>query len=363
MTAPLYAGARAGLPDSVAALRRIVEAAAALDIRAEPAARPDAHPDAHPAARARAVTLRGDGWSVGLDAGDRGLDLAAEACDAVVMRGIKEMAVHFLAEIDPPAAEALRWSDGARPGALAADFQAWTWRGARAPVMPGLDRLVFEVEDAARYAGAPMHVRLLVPPVETGDGEGAAWPRQKPNGGLAWPAGPQALATRVYTVRRADVARGEVEIDAVVHGDDLLAGWAARARPGWRLGALGPSGGPPAADAALMAAADLCALPALARAFEAAPGRRGLAVVAAPPEAAAYLAPPPGIALRLLPPDTAPEALADALLDAAEAAMGAADPPRWWIAAETAAVRRARVRLDALGVPRDRRDCVAYWRA
>ena len=184
MTAPLYAGARAGLPDSVAALRRIVEAAAALDIRAEPAA----HPDAHPAARARAVTLRGDGWSVGLDAGDRGLDLAAEACDAVVMRGIKEMAVHFLAEIDPPAAEALRWSDGARPGALAADFQAWTWRGARAPVMPGLDRLVFEVEDAARYAGAPMHVRLLVPPAGTGDGEEAAWPRQKPNGGLAWPA-------------------------------------------------------------------------------------------------------------------------------------------------------------------------------
>jgi len=344
MSAPLTAGALAGLADPQDALSRLAAMAEGWDLHARPAGDDG-------------LELLGAGWSVALRPAPGGLSLAAEAGDEAILRGLKEMAEFMLADLSPEAAERLRWSDGARPGAPAADFREWTYLR-RGPALPGLDRLVFACEDAARYAGAPMHVRLLVPPC---DGSAAEWPRQKPNGGLAWPAGEAALAMRVYTVRRADPARGEIEVDAVIHGDDLLAGWAARARPGWRLGVLGPSGVAPEGGP-LIAGADLCALPALARILEADPAREGLAVVAAPPEAAAYLAPPAGVALTVLPPETGAEALAEALFAAAEARSLPASA-RWWFAAEAAAVRRLRGRLDALGVDRARRDCVAYWRA
>ena len=122
-------------------------------------------------------------------------------------------------------------------------------------------------------------------------------------------------------------------------------------------------GGRPA-DGPLLAAADLSALPALARILAADPAREGLALAAAPPEAARYLAPPLGVTLRLAPPETGAEALADLFLEAAETALPACSAPaRWWFAAEAAGVRRVRARLDALNVDRARRDCVAYWRA
>ncbi|SFH61906.1 siderophore-interacting protein [Albimonas pacifica] len=344
MSAPLTAGALADLSDPQDALQRLAAMAEGWGLNVRPS-------------DAGGLAMRGEGWAVDILPAPGGLSLAAEAGDEAILRGLKEMAEFMLADLSAEAAERLRWSDGARPGAPAADFREWTYLRRHA-VMPGLDRLVFACADAARYAGAPMHVRLLVPPC---DGSAAQWPRQKPNGGLAWPAGEATLAARVYTVRRADAASGEIEVDAVVHGDDLLAGWAARARPGWRLGVLGPSGAPPL-DGPLMAGADLCALPALARILAASAGREGLAVVAAPAEAAAYLAPPAGIALKILPPDAGAEALADAFLEAAEA-RPLSPSARWWFAAEAAGVRRVRGRLDALGVARGRRDCVAYWRA
>ncbi|MDF2235517.1 siderophore-interacting protein [Albimonas sp. CAU 1670] len=346
MTARLTAGARADLSEPADALRRLIEDSVEMELGPEPT-------------EDGRLRLTGEGWSVEAAAGPQGLSLRLDAVDGTLMRGVKEMAIHLLARVSPEASEALRWSDGAVPGALPADLRLWTWLR-RTPVAPGLDRLTFATEDAARYAGEAMHVRLLAPPC---DGRAAEWPRQKPNGGFAWPEGEAALAARVYTVRRARPELGEVDVDVVDHGPDLLAGWVARARPGWRLGALGPSGGPPPDDGLLIAGADLCALPALARLLEAAPRRRGIVVAAGPAEAAAYLAPPPGVALRLMPPETPAEALAEAYLAAAAELSGDLAQARWWFAAEAAGARRARAGLDGRGVDRRRRDCVAYWRA
>ncbi|MCZ2402578.1 siderophore-interacting protein [Paenarthrobacter sp. Z7-10] len=83
-----------------------------------------------------------------------------------------------------------------------------------------------------------------------------------------WPA------TRTYTIRWVNPAKGELAIDFVVHGDEGLAGpWAAAARPGDRLIISGPGGAyrpNPDADWYLMAG-DESALPAIAAAVESLP--------------------------------------------------------------------------------------------
>jgi len=96
-----------------------------------------------------------------------------------------------------------------------------------------------------------------------------------------WPFDPDALrltepaerwpVTRTYTVRAYDPDRNEMSIDFVVHGDEGLAGpWAARARPGDRIGFFGPGGGyapDPSADRHLLVG-DEAALPAIAAALD-----------------------------------------------------------------------------------------------
>ena len=84
----------------------------------------------------------------------------------------------------------------------------------------------------------------------------------------------QRPTVRTYTVRRVDVARREITVDFVVHGEHGVAGpWAASAQPGQRLFLMGPSGAyapDPAADWYLFAG-DEAGLPAIGAALEALP--------------------------------------------------------------------------------------------
>lgn len=79
---------------------------------------------------------------------------------------------------------------------------------------------------------------------------------------------------RTLTVRRADPASRELDIDVVVHGEHGAAGiWAAAARPGQPVYVMGPSGAyapDPGADWHLLAG-DESALPAISVALEALP--------------------------------------------------------------------------------------------
>lgn len=88
------------------------------------------------------------------------------------------------------------------------------------------------------------------------------------------------LATRVpvikrtYTVRSFNAVAGEVTMDFVVHGDaGIAAPWAAQAKPGDVIAAVGPGGGySPRPEAAWhLLAGDATALPAIAAALEALP--------------------------------------------------------------------------------------------
>ncbi|KMO78513.1 NADPH-dependent ferric siderophore reductase [Mycobacterium sp. BK558] len=129
----------------------------------------------------------------------------------------------------------------------------------------------------------------------------------------------QRPTVRTYTVRRVDLARREIAIDFVVHGEHGVAGpWAASAQPGQRLFLMGPSGAyapDPAADWYLFAG-DEAALPAIGAALEALPANAiGYAFIeVAGPEDEIELTVPPGVQLRwiyrggradLVPEDTA----------------------------------------------------------
>ena len=109
-------------------------------------------------------------------------------------------------------------------------------------------RLTLKGDDLGRFAEGGLHVRLLLPV----EGVRQRWPVTGDDGRPWWPDGNPPPA-RVYTLRRIDVAAGEVEIDMLLHADHHDAPGAAfaeRARPGDVVGMTGPGGGdlPEAAD-------------------------------------------------------------------------------------------------------------------
>ena len=81
------------------------------------------------------------------------------------------------------------------------------------------------------------HVKLFFP---NADGE-LVTPTLGPNG-PEYPPGREPSPMRDYTPRRHDVARNELTIDFVLHGDGPASNWAAQAAPGQRIGAGGPRG-------------------------------------------------------------------------------------------------------------------------
>lgn len=138
-------------------------------------------------------------------------------------------------------------------------------------VTPLMRRVVFACENAAAYAApeAGYHVRLLLPPA----GRPPRWPSLAADGRMEWPAGEDALTSRVYTIRSVDAATNGVAVDFVLHGGGGSPGadFARGARPGDVVGILGP-GGDGAPDAKrLLLLGDEAALPAIARMAESLP--------------------------------------------------------------------------------------------
>jgi NADPH-dependent ferric siderophore reductase len=110
---------------------------------------------------------------------------------------------------------------------------------------------------------------------------------------------------RTITVRRADPAAREIDVDIAVHGDHGAAGpWAATAQPGQPMYLMGPSGAyspDPAADWYLLAG-DETALPAISVALESLPanaiGRAFIEI--AGPEDEVTLTAPDGVQINWL---------------------------------------------------------------
>jgi NADPH-dependent ferric siderophore reductase len=99
---------------------------------------------------------------------------------------------------------------------------------------------------------------------------------------FAVPDGDGRTYRRRYTIRRLDAQAGLLDVDAVVHGDGPGARWAATARPGARIDAIGPRGSITLApgDAWHLFTAEDSALPATFAMVEALPpGSRAIALV------------------------------------------------------------------------------------
>lgn len=170
-------------------------------------------------------------------------------------------------------------------------------------------------------------------------------------------------AMRDYTPRRIDLAKGELDIDFVLHGDGPAATWAAQAAPGQALHIGGPRSSlivPDVFDSYLLIG-DETALPAIARRLEELPAqRKALAVIEI--ENLAERQPLHSAAAReviWVERHAVEEALVRAVTDLTlpDGALYA------WVATEAALSRRVRkVLLQVHGVPEIAVKAAGYWR-
>jgi NADPH-dependent ferric siderophore reductase len=215
---------------------------------------------------------------------------------------------------------------------------------------------------------------------------------------------------RTYTVRAVRQPVREVDVDIVCHhGTGPAARWAEAARPGDRLGLIGPDAGyqgdhggvefrPPAAMATVLLAGDETAVPAICAILERLPEQaRGEALLEVPvPADTLPVDPPPHVRVRWLPRHGAPQgsqlipavtAAADRLLSRHPAPPGhpfddidvdeqilwevpeAAGTPAGagelyaWLAGEAAVIRTLRRQLVAdRGLDRRSVAFMGYWR-
>lgn len=231
-----------------------------------------------------------------------------------------------------------------------------------ADVTPSVRRILLTSSPAAVAAAGPT-VNLLVPRV--GDRE-PRWPRVARDGRIVWPEGAHGVALRSYTARRQDPARGEVEIDFVLHGDGPAAAWAGAAAPGALLGVAGGASLGERPAGRLLLAGDETALPAISRILaEAAPGVSGIAFVevASPAEEQPLIAPAEVNVRWLHRNGTAPGE--SSLLADSVAALDPYDGPDVfaWVGAESAAVRAIRADLRGRwGLARAQHHAIGYWR-
>lgn len=209
---------------------------------------------------------------------DGNLELLAEGNDptslAFVKLSLAEHILSFAAEDKPR----IVWSGDGAAGSPLPYFREMRVIGAR-NLTPRMRRVRLSGPDLARFATGGLHVRLLIPPKR---GVVPSWPVTGEDGRPVWPTGEDRPIIRIYTIRNIDVAKGELDIDVVLHEGDETPGstWAKYASPGDVVGLMGPGGGDvPVADWYLFAG-DETALPAIARILAALPaGAKATAVI------------------------------------------------------------------------------------
>lgn len=173
---------------------------------------------------------------------------------------------------------------------------------------------------------------------------------------------------RIYTIRRFDPETCQVEIDFVRHEDDSPAmRWLAAARPGTRVGMIGPRQHflpPQIAGKRAAIFADETAIPAVYAILAAWPeGGLGDVWVETWDEAAfAELPRPEGVGLHLLLRTVSqPAGTAQRLLAAARAIATPADCTVW-AAGERVEMRDLRGHFQKAGVARDHMQVIGYWK-
>ncbi|MCB8821829.1 DUF2218 domain-containing protein [Microvirga rosea] len=213
-----------------------------------------------------------------ITAGDNGLDLRAEAHDPTSLSYVKMSVAEHLSTFVVDEKPRLVWTGDGAAGTPLPYFREMRVVSAR-NVTPRMRRVTLSGPDIGRFETGGLHVRLLIPPKA---GQAPSWPVTGEDGRPVWPTGEDRPIIRIYTIRHIDAARGEMDIDIVLHDGDATPGstWARQAAPGDLVGVMGPGGGDvPVADWYLFAG-DETALPAISRILNSLPaGCQATAIV------------------------------------------------------------------------------------
>ncbi|MFD4636201.1 siderophore-interacting protein [Lentzea sp. NPDC058436] len=207
----------------------------------------------------------------------------------------------------------------------------------------------------AEFPIAPLstatHVKVVVPQEDSGE---VVLPTLGEHG-LSAPDGVE-LAIRDYTVRAFDPVERSLTLDFVLHDHGPAGRWAITAKPGDRLGVLGPRGYRvyPACSHYLLGA-DETALPALERWLEEVPREARVDVVVLAP-AAGRRELPHHPRLRLQWIEGSAEDLVAALVSRSSAGTFL------WAAGESGIVAPLRRHLQDAGADRTAFDVSGYWR-
>lgn len=292
------------------------------------------------------------------------LVMRATAEDAEGLARIKDLlatAVQVYAKEENPN---IVWSGDLSAETRLAQFREMTVRSV-SDVTSHMRRIRFEGGDLARFGKfGGMHIRVLLPTRQVPQ---PRWPTLGRNGLAVWPPDEMRPASRVYTIRRLDIAEGWMDVDFVVHdGESVGSDWAVNAAPGQVVGIMGPVGRPVPVAQWYVMGADETGLPAISRMLESLPpATRGTAFVEVADEGEKQeLVNNTAIEVKWIYRDGVPAGRDERL---AEAVLSTPWPESadsfGWFAAEYAFAARVREHwCGTLGLGRNQTLAAAYWR-
>lgn len=232
------------------------------------------------------------------------------------------------------------------------------------PLAPRMRRVVFRVDPVDGFPLVTMavgdHVKLVFPEQETGE---LILPEIGPAGLVRREDRPRPLF-RDYTVRALDRAAATLSVDFVVHDHGVAGRWAAAARPGDRLGAVGPRGSHvyPTGFAHYLIAGDETALPAIARWLEELPAEATATVLVEVRSAEDEVALPARQGTEIGFVHRATEGAG--ALERAVRSLALPEDLFVWVAGEATALTSLRRHLrQERGIPKEHTDIDGYWKA
>ncbi len=225
-------------------------------------------------------------------------------------------------------------------------------------------RIHFKGNDLARYDRPDqLHCRLIFQPKAVTE---FIWPMLNDSGRVIWP-GANKRPTRVYTIRRIDAPKGELDIDFALHdAAGPATRWARAASPGDIIGILGPAANGIQSAETYVLAGDETALPGIARILETLPPQaRGTACIEIDSfEDQLTLQHPQGIAVHWLYRDGKPAGTTSLLLEALQGFRWPQDLSQafFWGGCEHKAFRTIHHFLSQeVGLPRERQTFYSHW--
>ncbi|AZO79275.1 MULTISPECIES: siderophore-interacting protein [unclassified Bosea (in: a-proteobacteria)] len=309
----------------------------------------------------RGARLDGQFGSVDLSEDDGVLRIAVTCPDESRLFVVKSSVAEHLFEFAEGETVSLSWQGDAPAPTRIPYFREVVVRCAR-DITPAMRRITVACDDPGHFASGGLHVRVLIPP----QGRVPVWPSVGLDSRVIWPEGEDALAKRTYTVRAIDQARGELDIDVVLHDDSPGSVWAREAKAGDRIGLLGPGGGDVIPADWYLLCGDETALPAIARIAEELPSSARASIVIEVADASEQqdIASKAAIEVTWLHRKGAPAGSTDLLTQAVRGiALPEHGSPFVFAGCEQATARAIRKHLRSeRQLPKDRHLVAAYWR-